>query len=102
MGARKYTRQPLKYGKRTTKLQELKKMRNWQSNKRYWNNLFFNHNFAISRSSKLLTIISFRIHHIKHKGANLYSSKTLRCPNCVGDRNNLLDLVLHDLCTLLF
>jgi hypothetical protein len=31
-GARKYTRQHLKYGKRITKLQELKKTRNWQSN----------------------------------------------------------------------
>lgn len=32
----KYTREPLKYRKRRTKLQELKEIRNRQSNKRYY------------------------------------------------------------------
>lgn len=49
---------------------------------RDWNSIFFNSNITVSRSSKLLEFPSLKLHHFKHKGANLYISKAVRCPNC--------------------
>jgi type IV secretory pathway TrbF-like protein len=52
---------------------------------RDWDNTFFSSNIEVSRSSKLFAFFSLQIYHIKHKGANLQSSRVLWFPFVVSN-----------------